>query len=700
MKKLIKKFFKDNPFVFVKSKEIAKILGYNSPREYSILKGLLKNLVEEDFLIKKGKRFGLKAGIDDIDKEFKGEIKIHPKGFGFVIVNKKHIKKIFIASRNLNGAKDGDVVKVSIVDFAPYKGNLEGKVIEIVKKKSSDLYGVVERQNGKYFVRTLNDGNLFEVDQKNLKSAKVGDLVSYDLKKINGSNKGEITFKINEVFGPSNSYEAEVKALAKELNLPYEFSRQALKEADAIDENISEEEINERLDLRDKIIFTIDPIDAKDFDDAVSIERLPDGNYLVGVHIADVSHYVKRDSSLDIEAFNRGNSVYLVGKAIPMLPEKLSNKVCSLRPNESKLTYSVLAELTPNGKLIDYQIRKTVIESKKRFTYEEAQQVLDAGEGEFYDELFMMNELAKKMRKNRIAKGSINFSTPEIKFEVDSFGVPVSAYIKKMLDTNNLIEEFMLLANQIVAGIIFKSRRKYAPPFVYRVHDLPEADKLKEFARFVKSLGYSFEISSLSNPKPFQKLLEKIQGTHEEALINEIAIRTMAKACYSTENIGHFGLGFKYYTHFTSPIRRYSDLIVHRILYKYLENKGDGDYQLDELDEICEQVNVCEREAIEAERLSVKIKQIQFLQNKVGEEFDAVISGVTNFGIFVKTEDILAEGLVRMRDLEDDYYEFDEKKYCLIGKRKKKKLRLGDKVRVKLVKVNEERRELDFILVN
>jgi len=700
MKKALKAFFKENPFSFFKSKELAKIFGFTSEYDYAALKKFLKDLVEEEYLEKKGKKYRLKIKID-FNKEYTGQLKINPKGFGFVIVKNDNINKIFISSRNLNGAKDGDIVKATLLEYAPfYKGNMEGKIVEVIKRKETCEIGVIKKENGKYYIKSSKDESLLHITSKDLKGAQEVGLVSFEIKETKNKEEKKNKYAIKETFGPSDKYESEIKALARELNLPYEFSKEALIEAENIPEEIDEEEISKRLDLRDKIIFTIDPIDAKDFDDAVSIEKLSDGNYLLGVHIADVSHYVKRDNSLDIEAFNRGNSVYLVGKAIPMLPEKLSSNICSLRPFEPKLTYSVLAVLTPEGKLVDYEIKKTVIESKKRFTYEEAQRILDMKEGEFYEQLNIMNQLAKNMRKKRIAKGSIDFSSPEIKFEVDESGIPISASLKKALDTNNLIEEFMLLANQIVAGVIFKSRKKNPPFFIYRVHDLPEAEKLKEFARFVKSLGYSFEITSLSNPKPFQKLLEKIKGYHEEAVINEIAIRTMAKALYSTENIGHFGLGFKYYTHFTSPIRRYSDLIVHRILYKYLENKGDGDYELGELDEICEQTNVCEREAVEAERLSVKIKQIEFLANKIGEEFDAIISGVVHFGIFVKTEDILAEGLIRMRDLDDDYYEFDEKKYCLIGKRTKRKLRLGDKVRVKLVKVSQEKRELDFVLVN
>jgi len=421
---------------------------------------------------------------------------------------------------------------------------------------------------------------------------------------------------------------------------------------------------------------------------------------LVGIHIADVSHYIIPDSNLDKEALARGNSVYLVGKAIPMLPEELSNGICSLKPNEDRLTYSVIAELTPRGKVVNHQIKKSVINSKRRFTYEEVQEIIETGSGDFADEILELDKLAKTLRKKRMKAGSFDFNTSEVKFKLDSSGYPIEAFIKTMKDSNMLVEEFMLLANKIVAEEISRNEKLASKPFVFRVHDLPDQDKINEFARFVKSLGYQLNPSNIKRPIEFQKILEQAKGKAEENLINELAIRSMAKAFYSTQNIGHYGLGFKYYTHFTSPIRRYSDLIVHRLLFSYLQKKSKNLYDNEELDEICEHISATERIAMEAERFSVKLKQVELLSNQLGYEFDAIISGIVHFGIFVKITTILAEGLIRLRDLDDDFYIYDEKKYAIIGRRTKKMYRLGDKVTVKLVKVNSDKMELDFTIVD
>ncbi|MDT3696057.1 MAG: ribonuclease R [Ignavibacterium sp.] len=698
MKKELKAFFNRNQSRGYKSKDISKKLGFISEYEYASLKAAIHKLEEEGFLIKIGKRYQLNK-VPPTNK-LTGRLEINKNGYGFVIINNGNNNDIFISSGNLGAALDGDIVEVEL--FAKQRGkNLEGQIIRIIKRKRKEYVGKLNKSKSFYFI-SPDDPNIHRdiyINKTRLKGAKTGDKVvvgnlSWDSSMLNP--EGEVI----EVYGKAGSVDAEVFSLSREFNLRYKFPKSVLTEADEISAYISEDEINKRVDYRDKNVFTIDPDDAKDFDDALSIEKSENGNYSIGIHIADVSYYVKKGSALDQESSSRGNSVYFVGKVIPMLPEKLSNQICSLIPNKDRLTYSVIVNITPRGKIVDYKIARTIINSKRRFTYEEAQKIIEQGNGAFSEDLLLLNKLAQLLRKKRMREGSFDFISPEVKFKLDENGVPVSIAIKQSLESNMLIEEYMLLANKIVASHISSDKQGAVKPFVYRVHDLPDKDKIIEFSRFVKTLGYSFDPNASAKSASFQNLLNQIKGKEEEALINELAIRSMAKAVYSTQNIGHYGLGFKYYTHFTSPIRRYSDLIVHRLLFYYLNNKAGEIYSLPQLEEICDNISATERNAVEAERFSVKIKQIEYLKNHLGNEFSAIISGIINFGIFVKLTDILAEGLIRLRDLDDDYYEHDEKKYAIIGKRTKKQYRLGDKVLVKLIRVDEERSELDFIIVD
>ena len=697
MKNKIIAFFKRNSSRQFKSKEIARRLNIDTEHEYSSLKALLNSLYKEGFLTKSGKRYKYNS----IPKSniLSGRLEVKEGGFGFVILKDKNTNDIFIASRNLGPAFDGDTVEITL--FAQQKRkNLEGQVINVLKRKREQFVGTLKKSKSFYFLKP-DDPKIHRdiyIDKSKLNGAKVGDKIiignlSWDSSMLNP--EGDVI----EIIGEAGSQDAEILSIAREFNLPYKFPQSVFNEADSILGKITGADLENRIDFREKVVFTIDPEDAKDFDDALSIERLSNGNYSVGIHIADVSNYVLTNSNIDSQAKLRGNSVYLVGKVIPMLPEKLSNNICSLIPYEDRLTYSVIVELSSRGKVEDYKISKTVINSKRRFNYDEAQQIIEKEEGDFKDELLILNKLAQTLRRKRMREGSIEFHTPEIKFELNQDGNPVRIYSKELKESNMLVEEFMLLANQIVAKHVGFVKRGQTKPFVYRIHDLPDKDKISEFAKFVKTLGYSFDPNQSARSKQFQILMDSAKGTEEEVLINELAIRSMAKAIYSTQNIGHYGLGFKYYTHFTSPIRRYADLMVHRLIYQYITNAKASKFSLNTLEEISDHVTDTERNSVEAERLSVKLKQIEFLKNHLGEEFHAIISGITHFGIFVKITDILAEGLVRLKDLEDDFYVYDEKKYALIGKSKKKQFRLGDKVQVKLVRVDYDKTELDFIIV-
>ncbi len=692
MKNQIKSFFKENPGRSYKSKEVAKQLKIKDDQTYLLLKNELHKLESEQFLSRNGKRYKL-YNMPDTNR-LMGYFNLNDGGYGFVTPKNSKTGDIFIAARNINSAFHGD--KVEVVLFAKQKGkNLEGQITKVIERKRKEIVGQLKKSRSFYYV-TPDDPKIHRdiyVDEKSLKNSKPGDKVAIG-KIIWEDRMQNPVGEIVEVIGKEGTLKSEVTSIAREFGIPFLFDEKTLLEAESISSEISAAEISSRVDFREKNVFTIDPVDAKDFDDALSIEKMENGNYWVGVHIADVSHYVKAGTLIDKEASSRGNSVYFVGKAIPMLPEKLSSNLCSLRPNEDRLTFSVIFELTEKGEVLNHQISKTIINSKRRFTYEEAQKVIESGEGDYSTEIKLINDLAKILRSKRMKSGSFEFFTSEVEFILDEHGFPSAIVKKEMKESNMLVEEFMLLANKTIAERIF-SRGNV--PFIYRVHDYPDEEKILEFSRFVKSLGYSFNLKSGKAASQFNLLMKQVRGTEEEGVVNELAIRSMAKAVYSTKNIGHYGLGFKNYTHFTSPIRRYADLLVHRILERSFITKTGKHYSLDILTKISEHISATERTAMEAERRSNKLKKIQYLQDKLGEEFHAVISGVANYGIFVELTDILAEGLIRARDLEGDFYVLDEKKYSLIGKRTKKQFRLGDKIIVKLVRVDLDNLELDFI---
>ena len=692
MKNQLKSFFRKNPGSSFKTKEIAKKMNIKDDINYQLLKATLHQLLSEKFLSRNGKRYKLFT-LPETNR-LVGQFNLNEGGYGFVTPKNSKMGDIFIAARNIGNAFHGD--KVEVVLFAKQTGkNLEGQITKVIERKRKEIVGQLKKSKSFYFV-TPDDPKIHRdiyVESKNLQDSKTGDKVavgniSWDDRMLNPVGK------IVEVIGREGTLYSEVTSIAREFGIPVSFDKKSLQEAENLNAEIRKEEISRRQDFRSENVFTIDPVDAKDFDDALSIEELDNGNYRIGVHIADVSHYVKAGSSIDKEAAARGNSVYFVGKAISMLPEKLSNYLCSLVPQKDRLTFSVIFEMTNKGILLNHQIAKTIINSKKRFTYEDVQKIIDIGEGDYSTEINLLNTLAKILRSKRMKEGSLEFFTPEVEFQLDESGKPTNILKKEITESNMLIEEFMLLANKTIAERIF-SRGNI--PFIYRVHDYPDEEKIQEFSRFVKSLGYSFNPKAGKAAGQFNNLMEQVKGTEEEGVINELAVRSMAKAVYSTKNIGHYGLGFKNYTHFTSPIRRYADLLVHRILDKTLISKTGKHYSLENLTKICEHISATERTAMEAERRSIKLKQLQFLKDKIGYEFSAVISGVMNYGIFVELTDILAEGLIRARDLEGDFYVLDERKYSLIGKRTKKQFRLGDKITVKLIRLDLDNLELDFV---
>ncbi|MGC8653181.1 MAG: ribonuclease R [Candidatus Kryptoniota bacterium] len=594
--------------------------------------------------------------------------------------------------------KSGDIKRTGRRKYGSSAAGIPVVEAESPQEKETMAVGTIRRlKNAFFLVRKERDlRNAIEISRKDLAGAKEGEKV---LARIKIGRTGEEHAVVVETLGNAGKPDVELRSIAAEYGLEIDFPRQVVEEAEAVTDEIPEEEIRRRLDFRNDNVFTIDPEDAKDFDDAVSIRKLGDDEYELGVHIADVSYYVRPGSALDKEAYRRGTSVYLTSGVIPMLPHKLSNEICSLNPNVDRLTYSVVIHITSTGKVIDYRIDKSIIRSKRRFTYEEVQKIIESQKGDFADEILTMNSVAKTLGKLRQRAGSIDFDLPEAKFVYDEFGRPIEIMKKIRLDSHRLIEELMLLANKLVASHIGKAGVK-AKPFIYRVHDAPDPDRIKELSIFVSHLGYKLEHDGTINQKQLQKLLRSVEGKPEEYLVNDIVLRSMAKAVYSEKNIGHFGLAFKYYTHFTSPIRRYPDLIVHRLLYSYTTGQQPEDLQgLKKLvSEVSKKASEAERRAVEAERESVKVKQVQYMLNHVGDEYEGTISGITKFGFFVEINELLIEGLVPLREL-DDYYIFHEKDFLVKGRRTGKVYQLGDRVKVKVVRVNMERHEIDFAVL-
>ena len=609
---------------------------------------------------------------------------------------------VFVSQNNLKHALNGDVVKV--LQYARRKSyRPEGEVIEIVKRKRDLFVGTLEVSGNFAFLITdskiMHNDIFIPIDKIN--NAKNGQKVVVKIVEWAEKAKNPVG-EVVDVLGNVGENNTEMHAILAEFNLPYSYPKEVDAEAEKIPDQIPAEEIAKRKDFRDIITFTIDPVDAKDFDDALSIRKLENGLWEIGVHIADVTHYVQPDSIIDKEGYDRATSVYLVDRVVPMLPERLSNYLCSLRPNEEKLCFSAVFQMTDEAVVKEQWFGRTVINSDRRFSYEEAQTILETGAGDYAEELKTMDTIAKKLREKRFKMGAIGFERVEVRFNIDENGKPLSVFFKEAKDSNKLIEEFMLLANKKVAELIGKNsleagRKTPAKTFVYRIHDSPNPDKFETFSKFIRKFGLEATPQGKESiSQSINRLLETVKGRSEQNIVETLAIRTMAKALYSIHNVGHYGLAFKYYSHFTSPIRRYPDMMVHRLLQRYLD--GGKSVSQEVYEQKCEHSSEMEQRAADAERASIKYKQVEFMKERVGQVFEGVISGVSEWGLYVELNENKCEGMIPIRDLDDDFYQFDEDNYMLVGRKTRKKYQLGDSLKIKIARANLEKRQLDFAL--
>ena len=684
-------------------KQVAKRLGIQDRASKDLVKDILHRLyLAQELTENKRGKYQLnpaKHPAKSARTYMTGTVDMKQTGKAYVIPE-DNSEDIFIDVNNTNHALHGDTVKVYL--FPVRKGHKqEGEIVEILKRKKKQFVGVLSVSKNYAFL--VPDGSYMPVDifipASKLKGGKNGEkaVVTITEWPAQSANPfGEVT----DVLGRPGDNEVEMESILAEFEFPLSFSPRAEKEAKFFPADIPAEEIAKRKDFRDVLTITIDPADAKDFDDAISLKELPGGRYEVGVHIADVSWYVKPGTVIDKEALERGTSVYLVDRTIPMLPERLSNELCSLREKEDRLCFSAVFETDPEGHIYKEWFGKTVIHSNKRFNYDEVQKIIETGQGEYANEIGIFNTIATALRDERFKKGAINFETQEVKFYLDSKGKPTGVYIREMKDSNKLIEDFMLLANRKVAEWIGKPGEKHkAKTFVYRVHDQPNSEKLEAFINFLQKLGHRMKAGTKrALAQSFNKLFTDIKGTGQENMIETIAIRTMSKAYYSTDNIGHYGLAFDFYSHFTSPIRRYPDLMVHRLLDEYLRNGPSANKE--EYEEMCDHASEMEKKAADAERMSVKYKQVEYMQDKIGQVFDGLVSGVSKWGIYVEILESKCEGMVRLRDLGDDYYYLDEENYQVIGQRSGQQYKLGDKVKIRVKRIDLPRKQMDFDLVS